>query len=163
MSHDVKLPACERCRLRKVKCDSNSNASKCSACIKDNHSCVIVDPLTHERYTREAVREMQQKIEDLEVELMAKQNPQVSTTRSPALQRRTTHFVGDGSGLEYAVRTFKSEELLTFKPFRKSISGRTRRGRQKRNSGTSECPLSHRPSYHHALRVTFISYSLRFH
>ena len=123
MSHDVKLPACERCRLRKVKCDSNSNASKCSACIKDNHSCVIVDPLTHERYTREAVREMQQKIEDLEVELMAKQNPQVSTTRSPALQRRTTHFVGDGSGLEYAVRPFKVRGISDVQAFSQEYLG----------------------------------------
>jgi len=79
--------------------------------------------MTHDRYTREAIRELQQKIETLEAELGEKQYPQALTSRSPALHRRNTHFVGDGNGLEYAVHPFKARAIADVQAFSQEYLG----------------------------------------
>ena len=76
-----KLPACERCRKRKVKC--NGLAPKCSPCQKSGSSCIIIDSVTHERYSRSAIADIEDEIKSLEQGLATRQTP------SPALIERT--------------------------------------------------------------------------
>lgn len=107
----LKLPACERCRVRKVKCDGRP--PKCSACGRSGTACIIVDPVTNERYTRDGLDQLERKLRALEA---ANANTKdVSTTpsvKSPSDsgQHRgsKTHFVGDGSGLNYFKQLSKS-------------------------------------------------------
>jgi hypothetical protein len=95
-SERLRLPACERCRLKKVKCDSLP--PKCSTCVKSDTACIIVDPLTSERYTRDGIAQLERKLKDLEAVSRTPATP--SSVKSPTVIARsgstTTHFVGDG-------------------------------------------------------------------
>ncbi|ETN39802.1 uncharacterized protein HMPREF1541_06028 [Cyphellophora europaea CBS 101466] len=100
----LKLPACERCRTRKVRCDNKP--PKCSGCTKSSAACVIVDPVTNERYTRDGLHGLEQKLRKLED--LAKEQSAASPAKTPsdsAHQRSAkSHFVGDGSGLNFFKR-----------------------------------------------------------
>jgi hypothetical protein len=121
MSVDLQLlPACQKCRVRKVKCDRQ--APKCANCTKGNAACIIVDPATGEQYARDYIRQL----EDQEAELKARLNlglgergettdattvrseePEASPLGPPAgpptggSNASHTGFVGDGSGLGF--------------------------------------------------------------
>jgi hypothetical protein len=115
---DYQLPACQKCKLRKIKCDRQ--APKCSNCTKGNVSCIIVDPLTSEQYARDYIRRLEEKEQSLKQRLgdsnnRAEDTP-AFTERSDGLGRTPTGpagaataastgshggFVGDGSGLGF--------------------------------------------------------------
>lgn len=105
------IPACQRCRLRKIKCDHA--APKCSGCTKASAACIIIDPFTQKQYTRDYIDELERK----EKELLGK--AQAGTARSatnatpndqsetsprdaPSAESTTTYggYVGDSSGLK---------------------------------------------------------------
>ena len=107
----LKLPACERCRLRKVKCDGRP--PKCSACGRGGTACIIVDPVTNERYTRDGLDQLERKLRTLEAASANAKDPSTTpSVKSPSGsgQHRgsKTHFVGDGSGLNYFKQLSKS-------------------------------------------------------
>ncbi|KAH3918003.1 hypothetical protein HBI56_177600 [Parastagonospora nodorum] len=129
MSSDIQvLPACQKCKLRKVKCDRQ--APKCTSCTKGKVACIIVDPVTGEQYARDYIK----RLEEQEAELKAKlgeragehasergEASQGSTTTSEAAETSPaaphsgpptgpptggttasrSGFVGDGSGLGF--------------------------------------------------------------
>lgn len=112
MSSDTHLlPACQKCKLRKVRCDRS--APKCANCTKGNVACIIVDPVTGEQYARDYIRQL----EEEEVRLREKVGANGRTAFDPATAvsdeaemtprgpptggSAGSHsgFVGDGSGL----------------------------------------------------------------
>ncbi|KIW19818.1 hypothetical protein PV08_00393 [Exophiala spinifera] len=94
-----KIPACERCRIRKVKCDGNP--PKCTGCTRSNSACIIVDVGTQERFSRDSIHQLERRLEHLES--ITHQLPGEATRdnpTTPGLSRHgSSHFVGDGSGL----------------------------------------------------------------
>ena len=109
----LQLPACQRCRLRKVRCDRS--APKCASCSKGNVSCIIVDPETGEQYARDYLRRLEEQEKALKAQLgertmrFENSTPGVSTESSNRVEGPATastaalqsYFVGDGSGLEF--------------------------------------------------------------
>ena len=109
------LHACQKCRLRKVKCDRQ--APKCTNCAKGSVACIVVDPITGEQYARDYVRQLEEKERDLTRRLDALDDAgvvtPVSTERSEgshptpvgpetaASSGAQSGFVGDGSGLGF--------------------------------------------------------------
>lgn len=96
-SDPIKLPACERCRLRKVRCDSRP--PKCSHCVRSSTACIIVDPVTNERYTRDGIAHLEQRLRELE------KGGGPPSARSPSTVENTkglrTPYVGDGRWVIY--------------------------------------------------------------
>lgn len=111
-----KLPACERCRVRKVKCDKN--APKCTACTRNNVACVIVDFVTGSRYSRENVAELERRLEALEARASTTQtaSPAKSPATSSKQRQEKTHFIGDGSGLWVFDRLSSASEATLRRP-----------------------------------------------
>lgn len=113
ISPGLQLPACSKCRLRKVRCDRGS--PKCSNCIKSKVACIIVDPETGEQYARDYLRQL----EEQEVALSAKlatcalpssdtpsgaPSASVDLIENPTTAGSTashSYYVGDGSGLGF--------------------------------------------------------------
>ncbi|KAI4629021.1 uncharacterized protein J4E87_003281 [Alternaria ethzedia] len=112
---EYQLPACQKCKLRKVKCDRQ--APKCTSCRKGNIACIIVDPITGEQYARAYIRQLEEKELSLQRRLGDLDDTGVvtpaSTERSDAANQTPTGpetatssgtqsgFVGDGSGLGF--------------------------------------------------------------
>jgi len=112
---DYQLPACQKCKLRKIKCDRQT--PKCSGCMKGSVACIIVDPITGEQYARDYIRQLEEKERGLkrrlgETDDGAAMSPTL-TEKSDAIERTPTGpataastgshsgFVGDGSGLGF--------------------------------------------------------------
>jgi Fungal Zn(2)-Cys(6) binuclear cluster domain len=102
---DLRLPACEKCRLRKIKCDNLS--PKCSPCQRRKLACIIIDPSTYERYTRQSVQELEDRLKTLEAQANSQRetippDTNKSSTFSTDVQEPAfgTPFVGDGSGIK---------------------------------------------------------------
>lgn len=108
------LPACQKCKLRKVKCDRS--APKCTNCVKSSAACIIVDPITGEQYARDYIRQLEEKEQDLRQKLSETDDRGVvtpaftersvavnPTSTGPRTASSTTQsgFVGDGSGLGF--------------------------------------------------------------
>lgn len=109
------IPACQRCRLRKIRCDHA--APKCAGCTKASVACIIVDPFTQKQYTREYIHELEQKEKRLSRDDRyansavglgpeSQQNePQqnISPRDAPSAGSGTTFggFVGESSGLKW--------------------------------------------------------------
>lgn len=95
----LKLPACERCQIRKIKCDKIP--PKCSSCSKSSKACIIIDPQTGSRYTRDGLYQLEQKLQRIATSSdEAIETSPASTGRESGRQRADKiHFVGDGSGL----------------------------------------------------------------
>lgn len=119
------LPACQRCKLRKIKCDRQ--APKCSSCTKSKATCLVIDPVTSERYPRDFIHRLELREQDLQAKAAAAaratpisesgatggsagrsntEEPGLIATaeRTPSNQAldspaRSRGFVGDGSGL----------------------------------------------------------------
>ena len=112
---EYQLPACQKCKLRKVKCDRQ--APKCTSCRKGNVACIIVDPITGEQYARDYIRQLEEKELNLQRRLGDLDDTGVvtpaSTERSDAANQTPigpetatssgtqSGFVGDGSGLGF--------------------------------------------------------------
>jgi hypothetical protein len=112
---EYQLPACQKCKLRKVRCDRQ--APKCTNCTKGNVACIIVDPITGEQYARDYIRQLEEREFDLKRKLGEVDDADVgtpaSTERSDAANRTPagpetatssgtqSGFVGDGSGLGF--------------------------------------------------------------
>ena len=111
MSTDAsQLPACAKCRVRKVRCDRQ--APKCGNCTKGNVACIIVDVVTGEQYAREYIQQLENEEARLKAQAGYKASrngsgpqqtgPADSTPRGPpTAETIASHsgFVGDGSGL----------------------------------------------------------------
>jgi hypothetical protein len=84
MSGDIHLlPACQKCKLRKVKCDRQ--APKCAHCTKGNVACIIVDPVTGEQYARDYIRQLEEQEKELREKVGERgREDQEAVARDPA-------------------------------------------------------------------------------
>ncbi|KAK8125397.1 fungal specific transcription factor [Apiospora kogelbergensis] len=134
------LPACQRCKLRKIKCDRQ--APKCSGCTKSKAACIIVDPVTSERYPREFIHRLEVREQELQAKVASVTAATVTpvsedgnrgeaaeslptaddadgrtasnqTLDSPAASRG---FVGDGSGLSFLRFIFQDSRWRVYEP-----------------------------------------------
>ncbi|OSS43831.1 hypothetical protein B5807_11616 [Epicoccum nigrum] len=122
MSIDAsQLPACSKCRVRKVRCDRQ--APKCGNCTKGNVACIIVDIITGEQYARDYIQQLENEEARLKAQAgyRASQNgsgtqhtgPADSTPRGPpTAETGASHsgFVGDGSGLGFLHRILSEDK-----------------------------------------------------
>lgn len=111
------IPACQRCRLRKIRCDHA--APKCAGCSKASAACIIIDPITQKQYTREYIHELEQKEQQLSAKLGEsavrprstgheqsasgqRQEDDTSPKDAPSAESTTTFggYVGESSGLK---------------------------------------------------------------
>ncbi|KAI6540156.1 hypothetical protein MCOR10_001023 [Pyricularia oryzae] len=74
------LPACQRCKLRKIRCDRQ--APKCSGCTKSQAACVVVDPITSERYHRSFIHELEERERELQGRISAASGAAIVTPSS---------------------------------------------------------------------------------
>jgi hypothetical protein len=105
------IPACQRCRMRKIRCDHA--APKCSGCAKATAACIIIDPFTQKQYTRDYIHELERK----EKELLGKarvgsersvsnvtpsEHVDTSPKDAPSAESTTTFggYVGESSGMK---------------------------------------------------------------
>jgi hypothetical protein len=101
----LQLPACQKCKLRKVRCDRQ--APKCTNCTKGEVACIIVDPESGEHYSRGFIAQLEQEEISLNERLdgfrrvaTSPTTHSVSTPTSDDAERRS-YYVGDGSGLGF--------------------------------------------------------------
>lgn len=107
------LPACQRCKLGKRRCDRGN--PKCSLCTKANAACIIVDPLSSKRYARQYIGDLQAREQDLLRRLGHDAGTQSRAANDSSLEApsRTPHgpqsstsprtaneYVGESSGLK---------------------------------------------------------------
>ncbi|KAL5113491.1 hypothetical protein ACEQ8H_008627 [Pleosporales sp. CAS-2024a] len=127
----LQLPACQKCKLRKIRCDRA--APKCGNCTSHRVACLMVDPETGQQYARDYIHQLEQEERSLTETLNARDSTSAnvispataSTVISPATastclprdqlspaagetesishhrRRSQSCFVGDGSGLGY--------------------------------------------------------------
>lgn len=75
------IAACQRCRIKKVKCDQNF--PKCSKCLKAGLECVGIDPATGREVARSYVFHLEEKVLLLESKLkMHGLDPDIDTPHS---------------------------------------------------------------------------------
>jgi hypothetical protein len=115
MAEEVsQIPACQRCRLRKIRCDHA--APKCSGCSKASAACIIIDPITQKQYTREYIHDLERKEKLLSEQIRnsaERQTPgaarslpgtqdDTSPRDAPSTESTTTFggYVGESSGLK---------------------------------------------------------------
>jgi hypothetical protein len=113
MPIELQLPACQQCKLRKVRCDKR--APKCSNCTRGAVACIIVDAATGEHYARDYIRQLEEEEAKLkeQLELNSAEGlpaPTPSSDNAESTQRDPiakssmagqSQFVGDGSGLGF--------------------------------------------------------------
>lgn len=107
------LPSCQRCKLRKIRCDHAP--PKCAACTKASSACIIVDPITQKQYTREYIHDLERKEKQLSEKLNGRPLPRRTSTATgprehddtsprdaPSAESTTTFggYVGESSGLK---------------------------------------------------------------
>jgi hypothetical protein len=98
------LPACQRCRTRKIRCDRAG--PKCSACTKSRASCVILDTVTNETYSRAYLHDLELRERELSCRQSgertrpreAQEDEDVNQTETSNLA--TGGFIGESSGLK---------------------------------------------------------------
>ncbi|KAJ4354122.1 uncharacterized protein N0V89_005855 [Didymosphaeria variabile] len=108
----LQLPACQKCRLRKVRCDRN--APKCANCILKQVACIIVDPETGAQYARDYLRQLEEEEVTLKTKLgncsipsydppTALPSDSPDQAEGPTIGSTASHnyYVGDGSGLGF--------------------------------------------------------------
>lgn len=118
------LPACQRCRTRKIKCDRR--APKCSRCAKAKATCLVVDPVTSETYSRDFISQLEDKEKELRAAIEASATPTLTeggihdghpdSLTSPASISRANAFVGDGSGLGLMRSIFSDQRWQSYEP-----------------------------------------------
>ncbi|KAK7225242.1 hypothetical protein V2G26_013245 [Clonostachys chloroleuca] len=98
-------PACQRCKLRKVRCDRA--APKCGGCSKAAKTCIIVDPVTSIQYSRDEISQLEQREKELRQRASGAPPVQAAAgdravvdgpTPSTASPSDSSAFVGDASG-----------------------------------------------------------------
>ncbi|PWY98436.1 hypothetical protein BCV70DRAFT_201750 [Testicularia cyperi] len=92
---ETRLPACEGCRSRKIKCDALLPA--CTPCRKSGRECIGRDKAPN--VSRGLIWELQQKVKDLEGRLASAQTPgpeDRDITAQPRRQRHSDENVSDG-------------------------------------------------------------------
>jgi hypothetical protein len=98
-------PACQRCKLRKVRCDRA--APKCGGCTKASKTCLIVDPVTSIQYSRDEISQLEQREKELRQRASCAPPVQAAAgdgavvdgpTPSTASPSDSNAFVGDASG-----------------------------------------------------------------
>jgi hypothetical protein len=63
----TKIPTCQRCKIKKIKCDDN--CPQCSRCAKNGEDCTIYDPILKREVLRVHSLELEQRIRELELKL----------------------------------------------------------------------------------------------
>ncbi|PVI00954.1 hypothetical protein DM02DRAFT_525989, partial [Periconia macrospinosa] len=120
MERRLQLPACQKCKLRKIRCDRG--APKCTNCTRGNVACLIVDPETGEQYARDYIRQLEEEEHNLREKLAdsdqsdrgtpvysthvalspdSAERPQDRRPWSTGNTDSQSHYVGDGSGLGF--------------------------------------------------------------
>lgn len=107
------LPSCQRCKLRKIRCDHAP--PKCAACTKASSACIIIDPITQKQYTREYIHDLERKERYLSEKVRRRAVPRsasaanglnehenTSPRDAPSAESTTTFggYVGESSGLK---------------------------------------------------------------
>lgn len=116
------LPACQRCRTRKIKCDRA--APKCSRCAKAKATCLVVDPVTSETYSRDFISRLEEKEKELRVAVEASATPNLTeggvndnhTDSLTSPNSRVNAFVGDGSGIGLMRSIFSDQRWQAYEP-----------------------------------------------
>ena len=118
------LPACQRCRTRKIKCDRG--APKCARCARAKATCLVVDPVTSETYSRDFISRLEEKERELRAAIEASATPNltegeingshIESLTSPASVSRGNAFVGDGSGLGLMRAIFSDQRWQACEP-----------------------------------------------
>ncbi|KAJ4986211.1 Zn(II)2Cys6 transcription factor [Stagonosporopsis vannaccii] len=121
------LPACAKCRLRKVRCDRQ--APKCGNCTKGKVACIIVDIATGEQYARDYIQKLEEEEARLKLQLQSRISQDVAapgqsdrteqTPRGPLTgETVASHsgFVGDGSGLGFLHHILSEEKWQQHRP-----------------------------------------------
>jgi hypothetical protein len=127
MSITRAITACERCRIRKTKCDQKFPA--CGECTKKGVECVGIDPATKRRIPRSYVAHLEDRVAALELELQKLGRPVHPTltdggvgaeivrsiglasqksTPLPSKDTNTEGYLGESAGLTFARMMFKS-------------------------------------------------------
>ncbi|KAJ5095764.1 hypothetical protein NUU61_005120 [Penicillium alfredii] len=101
--------ACDRCKLRKMRCDANPDG--CNSCISRGFDCKITDRLTGDTFTRGATRRMQKEILDLkrQVNSLTEENERLETTNE-ILRGRLSLFM---EHVESVTPSSQTTELTT--------------------------------------------------
>lgn len=113
-NESLRLPACSKCRVRKVRCDRQ--APKCGNCTKGNAACIIIDIATGEQYARDFIQQLEVEEAQLKAHLHARTSVDGPATAHSDHAERTPRgpltgeteashsgFVGDGSGLGFVL------------------------------------------------------------
>ncbi|RMZ69240.1 Zn(II)2Cys6 transcription factor [Pyrenophora seminiperda CCB06] len=101
----LQLPACQKCKLRKVRCDRQ--APKCTNCTKEGVACIIIDPESGEQYSRGFIAQLEQEESSLNERLNESRLVPTDSMTQPASTptsddaERRSYYVGDGSGLGF--------------------------------------------------------------
>lgn len=107
------VAACQRCKMAKRRCDHGH--PKCSGCRKAGEACIVVDPVTSKRYSRQYIGDLEAEEkallrrlhgEDGPSQQAARPSPRDSNGPTPQIQNLSespntvSEFVGDSSGLK---------------------------------------------------------------
>ncbi|PSN74839.1 hypothetical protein BS50DRAFT_25665 [Corynespora cassiicola Philippines] len=90
--------ACKRCRLRKVKCDSEFPS--CAGCSKAAVPCIVADYSTTRDYTRAEVHSLEQKVARLEA-LLAPVSDDAQHDVQSHPTSESTRFVGPECSISF--------------------------------------------------------------
>ena len=63
----TKIPACQRCRVKKIKCDQNF--PKCLKCAKIGAECIVFDPVVGREVLRLYTLQLEDRVKALELQL----------------------------------------------------------------------------------------------
>ncbi|CAN3367554.1 pyrimidine pathway regulatory protein 1 [Diutina catenulata] len=86
----TKIPACQRCRVKKIKCDQNF--PKCSKCAKIGAECIVFDPVVGREVSRSYTLQLEDRVKALESQL---RDNGINVGDQP--QSKRAKVVGNGS------------------------------------------------------------------
>lgn len=104
-----RLPACESCHLRKVRCDNLR--PKCTSCAKNGAECLISIPSSGEKISRESIHLLEEKERLLKEAVTRKRRRQSIVRDHPSNESQTSvteRSLGSprnavqGSGIRYS-------------------------------------------------------------
>lgn len=67
LANATKIPACQRCRVKKIKCDQNF--PKCLKCGKIGADCIVFDPVVGREVPRSYTLQLEDRVKALEAQL----------------------------------------------------------------------------------------------
>ncbi|CAN3372008.1 hypothetical protein DIURU_001450 [Diutina rugosa] len=92
LANITKIPACQRCRVKKIKCDQNF--PKCSKCAKIGADCIVFDPVVAREVPRSYTLQLEDRVKALEAQL--KQSG-IEVNSSEPNDAKRAKVVGNGS------------------------------------------------------------------